>query len=118
MKILVVDDIHMARINMRRALEKEGIVVVEAESGHEAIKLFKEEKPDAVALDIDLPDLDGLEVLKELKNIDENVQVVMVTGMSSQYNLVETLKKGAKHFLVKPIDLMNFVKVMKEVAEK
>lgn len=115
MKVLIVDDIQMARLNMRKALEGQNIKVIEAEGGEKALKLYKEEKPDIVVLDIDLPDINGVEVLKKLKEIDENVKVVIVSGMSSQYNLVETHKNGAKYFLVKPIDLIKFVQVIKSM---
>ena len=116
MKVLIVDDVQMARLNMRKVLEKHGIEVTESESGERALKLYKQEKPDVVVLDIDLPDINGVEVLKKLIDIDEKVKVVIVTGHSSQYNLVETFKIGAKYFLVKPIDLIKFVEVIKSIT--
>lgn len=106
MKVLIVDDIQMARNNMRRVLEKHGIDIIEAENGESAIKLYTEELPDVVCLDIDLPGgMDGIEVLKRIKASDPNATVLMVSAMSSQYNFVESFKMGAKNFLVKPIDL-------------
>lgn len=118
MKVLIVDDVQMARLNMKKVLEEQGIEIIEAESGSKALKLYITEKPDVVALDIDLPDINGVDVLKQLKDIDENVNVVIVTGISSQFNLVETFKNGAKYFMVKPIDLTKFVQVVKSIASK
>lgn len=112
-KVLIVDDVQMARENMKCILEREGIEVIEADNGEKALQLFKEENPDVVSLDIDMPKVDGIEVLKQIKNIKEDVNIIMVSVMSSQYHHVESFKNGAKYFLSKPIDLIRFVEVVK-----
>jgi two-component system chemotaxis response regulator CheY len=113
MKVLIVDDIQMARFNMKKALEKEGVEVFEAGTGKKAISAFKQEKPNITFLDIELPDMNGISVLKEIKGIDKDAKVIMVTGISNQYNFVESLKQGADNFLVKPIDLDKLVEVVR-----
>lgn len=117
MKVLVVEDVDMARLNMRKALEKEGIEVIEAENGNKALELFEKENPDVVSLDILMPGIDGLSVLKEMKSLQENLKAVIVTAMDSQHNFVEAFKYGAKYFLVKPIDLSLFVDRIKSLND-
>lgn len=117
MKVLIVDDVQMARSIIRRALNESGIDVIEAVDGNSALKLYSEEIPDVVCLDIDLPGgMDGLEVLKQLKQTDQDVKIIMVSAMSSQYNFVESFKLGAKNFLVKPVDLIKLVEVVQELG--
>ncbi len=113
MKVLVVDDIQMARSNIRRMLARYNIDVIEAEDGNSALKLYSEEHPDVVCLDIELPGgMDGMSVLKQIRDEDSSANVIMVSAMSSQYNFVESFKMGAKYFLVKPIDLNKLVDVI------
>lgn len=114
MKVLVVDDVQMARTNMRTVLERYGIKVIEASDSKNALKLFKEENPDVVCLDLCLPnETDGLDTLKQIREINDGANVVIVSGMSNQYNFIESFKLGAKYFLVKPIDLNKFIQIVK-----
>lgn len=101
-KILIVDDNEGTRLLFRVILEKQGYAVIEASRGSEALNLFGKEDPDGVLLDLKLPDMDGIEVLKELKKSDEHLPVVMVTAHGDIPTAVEAIKIGAHDFITKP----------------
>ncbi len=101
-KILVVDDAAFMRMKATRLLAENGYEVVEASTGAEAVDCFKREKPDAVLLDITMPDMDGITALKEIRAVNPNARVAMVTAMGQQSIVMEALKAGASDFIVKP----------------
>lgn len=101
-KILVVDDAAFMRMKATRLLSENGYEVVEASTGAEAVTAFKSEKPDAVLLDITMPDMDGLTALKEIRTVNPEARVAMVTAMGQQSIVMEALKAGASDFVVKP----------------
>ncbi len=103
-KILVVDDAAFMRMRCKKLLSQSGFDVVEAATGAQAVEVYKEDHPDVVLLDITMPDMDGLTALKELKKLDPNVKVAMVSAMGQQSVVMEALKSGAQDFLVKPFD--------------
>ena len=103
-KILVVDNAAFMRMKCARLLTSSGHEVVEASNGVEAVERYKTEKPDAVLLDITMPDMDGLQALKELRKLDPNAKVAMVTAMGQQSMVMEALKSGASDFVIKPFD--------------
>ncbi len=103
-KVLVVDDATFMRMKATKLLSSKGYEVIEAATGAEAVECYKAESPDAVLLDITMPDMDGLQALKEIKKIDPNANVAMVTAMGQQSIVMEALKAGAKDFVVKPFD--------------
>ena len=103
-KIMVVDDAQFMRMKCAKLLSSNGYEVLEAATGAEAVENYKAEKPDAVLLDITMPDMDGLQALKEIKKIDPEARVAMVTAMGQQSIVMEALKSGAKDFIVKPFD--------------
>ena len=76
--------------------------MVEAENGLDAIAKYKETKPDAVLLDITMPEMDGLTALKEIRKVDPEAKVAMVTAMGQQSMIMDAIKSGAKDFVVKP----------------
>ncbi len=101
-RILVVDDAAFMRVRAAKVLEDAGHEVAQAENGVEAVKKYSEWKPDAVLMDITMPEMDGLEALKEIKKIDAGARVAMVTAMGQQAIVMEALKSGAKDFVLKP----------------
>jgi two-component system, NtrC family, response regulator AtoC len=102
--ILVVDDEDLIRWSLREGLKQQGYHVLEARSGREALVQFQLE-PDLVLLDYRLPDIDGLSVLRELKKIDPDVLVILLTSLVSVETAVEAMKLGAYHFANKPFDV-------------
>ena len=103
-KVLVVDDAQFMRMRANKLLTQNGYEVVEAANGVEAVQRYKEEGPDAVMMDITMPDMDGLEALKQLRKIDPGAKITMVTAMGQQSIVMEAIKAGARDFVVKPFD--------------
>lgn len=103
-KVLVVDDAQFMRMRAVKLLTQNGYECIEAENGIEAVDKYRSERPDAVMLDITMPDMDGLEALKQIQKIDSNAKVAMVTAMGQQSIVMEAIKAGAKDFVVKPFD--------------
>ena len=79
-KILVVDDERLIRQSLAKGLEEQGYLVISADNGKAAISLVEEESPDLVLLDLKLPDLNGIEVLKRLREIDKSLMVLIITA--------------------------------------
>ena len=102
--IMVVDDAAFMRMKASKLLVDHGYTVVEASNGAEAVEAYKKQRPDAVLLDITMPDMDGLTALKALREIDPDARIAMVTAMGQQQIVMEAIKAGAKDFVVKPFD--------------
>lgn len=102
--ILVVDDAAFMRMRMSKILTEAGYQVVQAENGLEAVEKYRSEKPDAVLMDITMPEMDGLTALKEIRALDPAARVAMVTALGQQQIVLEAVKSGAKDFLVKPCE--------------
>ncbi|OEG00412.1 two-component system response regulator [Vulcanibacillus modesticaldus] len=101
--ILVVDDAAFMRMMIKEILTKNGYEVVgEAGDGAEAIEKYKELKPDLVTMDITMPEKDGIEALKEIKQLDPNAKVIMCSAMGQQAMVIDAITAGAKDFIVKP----------------
>ena len=104
-KILVVDDEVDFLEVVRLRLEASGYEVITAKSGEEALAKIKDEKPDAALLDILMPGIDGLEVLKRIRKTDENLPVHIITAFSTEERFKVANKFGASGFIVKTDDL-------------
>src|SRR3954469_11891371 len=101
-KILIADDAAFMRMRCGKMLQSHGHTVVEAENGREAVEKFTSEAVDVVLLDITMPEMDGLTALKEIKKLDPNARVAMVTAIGQQQIVLEALQAGARDFVVKP----------------
>lgn len=116
-KILIVDDSRTSRKILREYFTEAGHeIVAEAENGQEGVEKYSEFKPDIVTLDITMPVLDGLAALKEIKKIDPNAKVVMVTAVGKQNMVVEAIKSGASEFVTKPFDKDNILKIISKLG--
>jgi two-component system chemotaxis response regulator CheY len=102
--ILVVDDAAFMRMRMSKILSEAGYEVLQAENGLEAVEKYRASRPDAVLMDITMPEMDGLTALKEIRSIDPAARVAMVTALGQQQIVLEAVKSGAKDFLVKPCE--------------
>jgi two-component system chemotaxis response regulator CheY len=102
-KILVIDDSGLTRRILRSILEPAGYQVIEASDGKKAIETFSSEKPDLTLLDLTMEDMHGLEVLKKLREIDNQVKVIIITADIQSFTRKEAEEAGALAFLNKPV---------------
>ncbi len=101
--ILIVDDAAFMRMMIKDVLTKNGFEVVgEAENGLKGIEKYKELNPELVIMDITMPEVDGIQAVKEIKKIDPNAKIIMCSAMGQQAMVIEAIQAGAKDFIVKP----------------
>ncbi len=104
-RVLVVDDAKVVRMIIKVILEASGFTIVgEAENGHEALGKYKELKPDVVTMDIIMPEVDGIQGLKNILAFDKHAKVIMVTGIDQRESLMEAIRAGASDYIVKPFE--------------
>jgi YesN/AraC family two-component response regulator len=115
-KVLIVDDEYLIRYSLKKLIEREGYTVFTAGSGHEALRLFEEQRPDIVILDIRLPDSNGLSLLKTIKESRPSVATIMATGCPDVQSSDEAMKMGALAYLEKPVDLDSLKTLMRGTA--
>ena len=101
-KILVVDDAAFMRLRAAKLLADAGHTVCEAENGRLAVEVYVRERPDAVLMDITMPEMDGMEALDAIRQSDPAAKVVMLTAMGQQSIVMDAIKRGARDFIVKP----------------
>lgn len=116
-KLLVVDDEHLIRWSLEQNLKKQGYEVVTAGSGEDALRLVREEQPDLVLLDIQLPGISGIDVLEKIKDHDEDIIVIMVTANSGLENAVSAMRLGAYDYISKPFNLDELSIVVRKALE-
>ena len=116
-KVLIVDDAAFMRISIKNMLTKNGYEVVgEAENGAVGVELFKDLHPDIVTMDITMPEMTGLEALKEITKIDPSAKVVMVSAMGQESMVREAIVSGAKGFIVKPFKEEGIIAAIKKLG--
>ncbi len=113
--ILVVDDEETIRFCLKEALEVEGYKVHTEDNGENSLRLIKKMIPDLVILDLKMPGMNGLDLLKEIKSYDQNILVILLTGHASVDSAVNAMKAGAFEYLEKPFK-MEHIKVVIERA--
>lgn len=103
---VLTDDATFMRRLFRQIIEEDGnyTVVGEADDGYAAINKAKEFKPDIMTLDLTMPNLDGLQALKEITKVSPHTKVIIVSAMGQQPMVIDAIKAGAKDFIVKPFD--------------
>lgn len=102
-KVLIADDSKFMRTLLKDKLRDTSFTIVaEANDGYEAIQMYDSYHPDIVILDITMPKIDGLTVLKEILSRNSKAKVVMCSAMGTKYNIEEAIKDGAIGFIIKP----------------
>lgn len=117
-RILVVDDDETIRTTMKAILEDEGYLVDLAATGKEAIQKTQEASFNIALLDIRLPDMEGVELLKLMKDAVPRTRKIMVTGYPSMQNAIGALNKNADAYLLKPVDVDKLLFTVKEQLQK
>ncbi len=119
MRLLVVDDAMFMRRMLSDILEKGGhIICGEASTGKEAIERYKELKPDLVTMDIIMPDMSGIEAVKEIKKVDPDAKILMVSAMGQQALVLEAVQSGAIDYIVKPFQPSRVLESIERIFKK
>ena len=101
--VLIVDDAAFMRMMIKDVLTKNGFEVVgEAENGRVAVEKFKELDPELVILDITMPEINGIEALRQIKAMNPEAKVIMCSAMGQQAMVIDAIQVGARDFIVKP----------------
>ena len=115
--ILISDDAAFMRMMIKDILTKNGYNVVgEAENGAKAVEKYNELKPDLVLMDITMPEMDGIQALKKIKESDSSALVIMCSAMGQQAMVIESIQAGAKDFIVKPFQADRVIEAVKKVV--
>lgn len=115
-RVLVVDDAAFMRLSLKTMLERNGFEVIgEAENGRIGTIMCNELNPDIVTMDVTMPDMDGLEALKVIKQTNPSTKVVMITAMGQEKTIVDAITRGASGFLVKPFKEESVVEALRKL---
>jgi len=113
--ILIVDDAAFMRMMIKDVLTKNGIEVIgEAENGAKAIEKYKELQPTLTIMDITMPEIDGIQAVKEIKKFDPSAKIIMCSAMGQQAMVIEAIQAGAKDFIVKPFQADRVIEAVKK----
>jgi len=115
--VLVVDDAAFMRMMIRDILTAEGYVVREAVNGLDAVKKYTEQRSDLVTLDITMPEMNGLDALRAIREVDPHARVLMVSSMGQQQMILEALESGAMDFVVKPFQPTKVLETVKKCLQ-
>ena len=116
-RVLIVDDAAFMRMMIKDILEKNGFEVIgEANNGIKAVEMYKKEKPDVVTMDITMPDMDGIQAVKEIKLFDPNAKVIMCSAMGQQTMVMDAIRAGARDFIVKPFQVDRVLEAIRKAV--
>lgn len=115
--ILIVDDMEDMRYSLSNIVTKEGYSIFSAGSGADCLEILRGHIIDLVFLDIGLPDSDGIKLIPIIKNINREIDIVMITGVNEAKSAVEALKEGAIDYIVKPFDIIEFKSSLNRIMQ-
>jgi two-component sensor histidine kinase len=114
--VLFVDDNESIRKLYQRLLEKHVNHFYIARNGHHGLQLYQEHKPDLVITDINMPVMDGLEMVREIKNLDPNAKIVVMSAYNVKENFIESINLGVDGYLMKPVEAKKLLSLIDEFA--
>jgi len=117
-KVLIVDDEIEFASTLAERLELRNFKTVVMNNGEDALASVNHDPPDVVVLDLKMPTLDGLDVLKGIKSINPEVEVIILTGHGSTAAGIEGMKKGAFDYIMKPVDLLELIEKINQAYAK
>jgi DNA-binding NtrC family response regulator len=116
-KVLVIDDDEITLALMQSVLEDEGFGIYSTADGPQGIEIYRERHPDVVVLDLALPSMNGLEVLRKLRRFDAEAKVIVVTGHGSEESAKVALRYGAWGYIEKPVDYATFLHQIRSAVQ-
>ncbi len=118
MKVQLIDDHTLFRLGLKNLLERSGIdVIAAASTGQDGLDMVHDAKPDVILLDMRMPDMDGLEVLKKLRDAGITVPISMLTTSTEEHDLIESLRSGAQGYLLKDMDPEDLVAALHNIMK-
>lgn len=117
MKVLLIDDHTLFRLGLKGLLERSGIEVVAASTGQSGLHMAAQIQPDVILLDMRMPNMDGLEVLKALREQGTQSPITMLTTSTDENDLVRTLRNGAQGYLLKDMDPKDLVAALQKIRD-
>jgi len=117
-RVMLVDDASFMRMMLKNILVGSGYEVIgEAENGAKAVEQFKALKPDLVIMDIIMPEMGGIDAVREIIKGNPTAKILMCSSMGQQSLVVEAIQAGAKDFIVKPFQPSNVLEAVKKVLD-
>jgi nitrogen regulation protein NR(I) len=116
-KLLVVDDEPNVLYSIEKSLRSDTLEIVVAPTGQQGIDLVRQLRPDAVILDVRLPDMSGLDAFDEIRALDPRLPVILITAFAATETAIEAMKRGAYEYLLKPVDLHQLREVVQHALE-
>ena len=117
-KVLIADDEKIIRMGLKAIVDWNALgyeIAGEAENGAVAVTKYAETKPDLVMLDITMPEMDGIQALKKIKEQDPSAMAIMCSAMGQQAMVIESIQSGARDFIVKPFQQDRVIEAIKKV---
>lgn len=118
-KIMIVDDSQMVRKALRIFLEAGNHeIVFEAKTGVEAVREYKRVKPDIVTMDLEMPEMNGIDATKKIKLMDPDAKIIIMSALNQKEMVMDSLSAGAKNYILKPITKDKTLTIVDEVLRK
>jgi two-component system, chemotaxis family, chemotaxis protein CheY len=116
--IIIVEDSSFMRLILRDMLRKAGHhIVAEAENGAIGVSKYQEHRPDLVIMNLVMPELSGIDALKQIKGLHPKAKVIICSAMGNQFSVIEAIKGGALDFIVKPFDEARLLRAVDRVLQ-
>ena len=112
--VLIIDDDEVTLSLMRELLQGEGYVVNATADGPQGLSICRQRRPDLVVLDLALPSMNGLEVLRRIRRLDKTIAVVILTGMATPETREVVARYGVSAFLLKPVEIESFLRAVRQ----
>ena len=116
-KLLIVDDEPNLLYSLKKGFESDELRVFTAETAEQGIAAVRKHGPDAVILDVRLPDMSGLDAFNQIRLIDARVPVIIITAFSTTETAIEAMKRGAYEYLLKPVDFDKLYNIVERAME-
>ena len=112
MNVLIVEDVFLARQTLKQILEGHGAKVDEAEKGKQAIRFVKNNEYNYILIDLGLPDVNGIDLIKDIKQLGTKAKIIVASGQSEREILFKCISAGADQYLVKPLDFERLIEMI------